>query len=135
MKLIEIPTDQLEHWLPVVWELLSEACNHSDGKYLPIDVAKALYEKRMQLWNAIEDNIVHAIGVTEIVNFPRKKVCRILAATGENYEVWGPLIAKIEEWAKNIGCETCEPVVRSSRVKLLKKLGYITTHAIMEKQL
>jgi hypothetical protein len=135
VKLVDFPISELEDWLPNIWDMLLEACKRSSGKYQPMDIVREVYAKRMQLWNAIDDNIIKAICVTEICTYPHTKVLRILAATGDDAETWSPLIIKLEEWAKELGCEWCEPIVRPGWKKILKDLGYKEQHVILEKKL
>lgn len=135
MKLIEFPVSELEVWLPNIWPLLKEACEHSSGKYQPMDIVRQIAAKRMQLWNAVEDNKIYAIGITEVMQYPHAKVCRLLCATGEDSNLWTDLLPKLEEWAKEIGCAYLEPVCRPGWQKFLKKAGYTVQHYILEKKL
>jgi hypothetical protein len=135
MKLIEFPVSELEGWLPNIWPMLKEACERSSGKYEPMDIVRQIAAKRMQLWNAMDDNKIHAIGITEIIQYPHTKVCRVLAATGEDLKILKEMMPKLEEWAKEIGCAWIEPVCRPGYEKALKTQGFKKQHIILEKKL
>lgn len=135
MQLVEFPLSELGDWLPSVIPLLQEACKRSSDKYEAIDVIREVYAKRMQLWNAIEDGKIHAIGITEIANYPHARVCRLLAATGEDIEVLKHMLPKLEGWAKELGCDWIEPVCRAGYERALKEFGYRKQHIILEKKL
>ena len=135
MKLVDFPLSELADWLPNIWEMLKQACERSSGKYEPMDIVRAVYAKKMQLWNAIDEGKILAIGITEVVQYPHTKVCRLLAATGEELAVLVQVLPKLEEWAQSIGCGWMEPICRPGYKKALKELGYTHQHEILEKKL
>lgn len=133
--LVGIPSHQLCDIWDRVEPFIVSACARSNGKYLPADVAKALLARDMQLWTSINGETVEAILVTQIVNYPRKRVCQLLIATGEDAEHWTPFIEQIEEWAKEQGCQAVEPVPRPGWERILKRYGYEKTHVFLWKDL
>jgi len=72
-------------WVPYFLEseqLLLNALEYSDGTHSLEDVAMALDKDEMQFWPGNNTAIV-----TEIVNYPRKKIIHVFLAAGDMNEV------------------------------------------------
>ena len=96
--------------LPIVWEdvkpFIEEALTLDDGRWTIESIYKSIQEKDRQLWVSL-DMGVKAVGITEIINYPGKKVCNIFLGSGDmNYMV--PHMNEIKAWAKSQGCTTIE---------------------------
>lgn len=128
------------HELGDLWETLrgrvSSCCARSGGKYEPVDVLTLCLTRRMDLWVAVDDtDKICALGLTEIVEYPRNKVCKFLACTGENAADWTGLLGSLEAWAKAQGCAAMEPICRPGWERFLSAHGYRKRHVEMEKRL
>jgi hypothetical protein len=135
-----IPAEALPDWWPLLSPMIAAACARSGGKYRAVDILRALIAREMQLWAALDPgeqsaNSVAAICLTEIVNFPGKRVCRILAGTGERRERWVHFAEEIGDWARLQGCAAIEAVARPGWERDFAALGYRKTHVILEKSL
>ena len=95
---------------------------------------RLLLAGRMQLW-AVVGEAIEAIVLTEIAEYPRRRLCRVLAAAGAGRARWLHLLGTIEEWARAQGCTAIEPVARPGWERALAPLGYRKTHVILEKEL
>lgn len=90
----------------------------------------------MNIWLALDDKKHHAaLALTEIVDYPRIRVCKLLACTGEDASKWIDLLSGIETWAKSNGCGVIQPICRPGWERLLKPHGYTKTHIQLEKTL
>lgn len=122
--------------LPEVWEdvkpLIVAACSRSFPKMTEADVLKAVSERDMQLWVIYED-VIYAVLVTEILNYPLRRVCRILMATGTDRTRWQHFISDIERWAKEQGCDSMELEARPGWKRVFT--DYKFTHVHLEKNL
>ena len=135
MRLRGIAPAELPDLWPQIRDRIAACCARSGGKYEPLDVLQLVIAARMQLWLATEDDAIHALALTEIVRYPRVKVCKLLACTGEGAPRWIDLIGAIEAWAKDCGCAVLEPVCRPGWERHLKPMGYRRTHVVLEKTL
>lgn len=74
--------------IDTVWNevslLIEKALKYSDGKYKIQDIYKSLKNRDMQLWVAFNDSGLIACAVTNIVNFPQKKIMFLLFIAGVN---------------------------------------------------
>lgn len=135
-QLVAIPDTALAVLWPQIGHLLAAIAEGSSGKYMTGDLIKAISVKDMQLWSAVtDDHEVLGIATTELLNFPRKKVCRFIGATGKEPTLWLPHMKEIEEGAKRIGCAANEIIARPGWEKLLAPLGYRKSHVMLEKEL
>lgn len=134
VQLVPLPALVVPDWWPVIRDMVEDACKHSDGKYTVGDVLALILQKRMQLWVAMKENEACAIGISELVAYPQMKLCRMLAATGEDMSLWVKLIEEIEGWAQAVGAEGMELVTRPGWQKIMKQYDYETTHIVMNKR-
>jgi hypothetical protein len=96
----------LDYVWPTVEPILQRALDRSRGEYLAEDLHGYIKRREMQLWIAVNDGEIKAACLTEIVNFPRLKVCRLVIAAGEGMHHWVKLGSDIfKDWAKAQGCE------------------------------
>ncbi len=115
----------------LVARLLAKAVERSRGKQDGDDIAAAIETGRMQLWLLAAPGQIAAIALTEISEYPRKKVCRVIACVGEGRERWQHHLAGIEDWAKEIGCDGMELVARKGWARVMS--DYELTHVMLEK--
>jgi len=102
------------------------------------DIYFFLKEKEMQLWIVYDDKAmdeIKAVVTTEIVNYPRKKVCRIVTLGGRGIDSWIHAISTIEAWAEAQGCESMKTFCRKGFIKKLENYGYEQTYTVLGKDL
>ena len=126
--------------LPDAWHDLRGhvelACQGSNGKYEAVDVLRLLISTNMQIWASIVGDKPEAIAITELVNYPRKRIARIMACVGKDADKLAEHLPAIERWAKEQnGCAALEAIVRPGWEKIMKPSGYVKSHVIVEKVL
>lgn len=115
---------------------LEEAAAGSNGKFLAGDITRLLLKNEWRLWTARENGRLKAILITHFVFYPRLKCCELLAAVGVDREVnMLPFMADIEEWAKTSGCQMLQPIARPGWERVLKPLGFVKTHVMLERRI
>ena len=126
-----LSTQVLEVW-DEVEPLVQKALEYSGGKYHSDDILNGIANQDMQLWVAYDDRI-KTIMVTEILNYPRKKVCGILIVAGERIDdlLWVDEITT--KWAQEQGCDAIEFYGRAGWERKLK--NYYKVHTVMRKDL
>lgn len=123
-----------------VWQqvapFLNEAISYSDGKFTLRKLHDLLVAKHMQLWVAVtKKNIIKACAVTEIVDYPAKRVLFIVFAAGIEMHEWIKNIEVLQNFAAYHDCEAVEIYGRPGWEKVLKDYGYIKTHSVYRLQL
>jgi len=144
-ELRHVAAQELPVWWPILRDRIAAACARSGGKYLPADILKEVAAGRMHVFavtplarddaSADAPPPIQAIAIAEITQFPRRRVCRVLACTGEKTSEWLDKLAEIEAWARRCGCTAIEPVARPGWERKLKSRGYRKTHVVLEKSL
>lgn len=129
MQLIR-PSEEI--W-KVAEPLIKKACLSTKGRFNSNDVKKWLDEGTCQLWVVEHENEVVAVSVTEILNYPKMKVCRVNIVAGKGRNDWQHFKQGIEDWAKKEGCRRIEALARLGWSKIYK--DYQQTHVFLEKEL
>ena len=121
-----VPHDMVDDFWSESLPWIESALKHGHGEFEADDIHDALVNKDMQLWVIYEkpkNNIVLVV-VTQILDYPRMKVCRIVVLGGESHLLWETKLFILEEWAKEQGCKRIEAYCRDGLQKKLEKLGY-----------
>ena len=82
------------------------------------------------VWSAPE---IKGAAVTQIVATQISRVCVIVACGGENMRLWLPLIGKIENYARDEGCDAVRILGRKGWMRVLK--DYSAPAVILERRL
>ena len=121
-----VPFDMIDDFWTQVSPFIEMALEHGHGEFEVDDIYEACLEKDMQLWVIYEQpehKIVLAV-VTQIINYPKTKVCRIVTLGGESDLLWENKLFILEEWAKENGCVRVETFCRDGLQRKLNRLGY-----------
>ena len=126
-----------------VWEHCEEyvvmGINKAQEEMNEHDIYYFLKDGEMQLWVVFDednDKEIKAVVTTQIINYPQKKVCRIVTLGGKGMDEWvSQVLDVLEEWAEEQDCEAMETVCRKGFVKKLKNFGYEQTYTIVGKEL
>lgn len=122
------------HHLPVIWPLVEHfvaaALDRDEcERFLPIDVYKFLAEGRGRLWVSWDRKVreFDAAGVTEIIQYPRCRECRVWLLAGKNMRAWvRELCEMVEAYASFEGCNHLATSGRRGWVKAsgFKQVGF-----------
>ena len=141
MKLVRIPTQELDKTWGLIDKDIRQALAYSsqltDSDFV-YDLAK---QGKFQVWvlwdkeQKITTNKYFGVVVTELIKRKFGKVCHIYIMTGRQRNKWQHLISKIENFAKEEGCEMMELIARPGWQKVLKIFDYKRTHVVLEKEI
>ena len=93
-----------------------------DDCYTTDDILKGLINNSFQLFISWNDKVECAV-VTEVAQYPQKKICRYFLAGGSNLMNWlEPIQTEIEKFAKFNNCQAVEVAGRKGWARKLK--GY-----------
>ncbi len=113
--------------------------NKSQDEMDVSDIYFFLKEKEMQLWVVFDkdnDKEIKAVVTTQILNYPQKKVCRIVTLGGNKMDEWvAQTLDILESWSQEQECDAMETVCRKGFIKKLKDFGYEQTYTILGKEL
>jgi hypothetical protein len=132
-EFVPVPTGHI----PGIWQEVRAmiiAAAERTGRDTEKSVFESLCLGNSQLWLAWDDG-PEALAITEMHQFPRRKVLRIVMMTGAHREKWLGFLAIIEDWARNQGCDVVEPIARPGWKRILAPLGYRMSHVMLTKAL
>ena len=128
--IIKVPQEDLHINWNEVEPLIKKAL---DDTYTARDILDGLVKNSFQLFISWEDKVESAV-ITEVIQYPQKKVCRYFLAGGSNMNNWlEPIQQEIEKFAKYNQCDAIEVAGRKGWLRKLK--GYEQKIYLMSKKL
>ena len=125
MELVRIPIEELDKVWSMVEKDIKSALAYSsqltDSDFV-FDLTK---QGKFQLWVLWDKKQKIKFG----------KVCHIYIMTGRQRNKWQHLISKIEDFAKEEGCDMMELIARPGWQKVLNIFDYKRTHVVLEKKI
>lgn len=109
--------------------LIDRALAYSGGTHTFEDVAELIVSGKAQLWPA-----QRGVAVTEIVEYPRKRVLHIFLAAGE----MGQLLDMIDaaaDWGRSQGATSLTMSGRLGWLRVLDKHGFTPLNVTMERNI
>jgi hypothetical protein len=106
--LVLIPAAHAETVWPLAEPHLRRALLYSDGEFTLEETHGLIRDGRFQLWLAWDGGTRRAIGagVTEIFDYPRKRVCFLVLWASEAPRArWLDGLETVERWAREQGCD------------------------------
>jgi hypothetical protein len=128
-----VPASEVPDVWPSIKKFLDKPIELSNGRLSNLSVLDALLEREMQLWLAVDKEVLGAM-VTQIVTYPTGlKVLSVVLIGGKEMNKWIHLWPQIEEWGKSHGCKVVEiPRGRWGWSRVLKDWNAMT---FMEKKI
>ena len=128
--IIKVPQEDLH----IVWNEVEPLIKKAlDDTYTARDILDGLVKNAFQLFISWEDKVESAV-ITEVIQYPQKKVCRYFLAGGSNINNWlEPIQQEIEKFAKYNQCDAIEIAGRKGWLRKLK--GYEQKIYLMSKKL
>ena len=127
----QVPREDINYVWQQVEPLVIRAL---DDTYTARDVLDGIILNKFQLFISWENKKVESAVVTEVADYPRKRILRYVLAGGDNLDNWlEPIQNKIEEFAINNYCQAIEVAGRKGWLRKLK--GFEQKIYIMSKEL
>ena len=128
--IIQVPKKDLH----IIWNEVEPLIKKAlDDTYSARDILDGLVKNSFQLFISWEKKVESAV-ITEVVQYPQKKICRYFLAGGNNMDNWlEPIQETIEQFAKHNHCNAVEVAGRKGWSKKLK--GYEQKVYLFSKEL
>lgn len=110
------------HWRDIEPHLEKTLATDPRGYYQAGDVRKFLKERAMQLWVGYDGEKFVFFQVTQIINYPQKRVCQFMWSGGNIYPELQAHLNVVEDWAAANGCHSYETFGRKGWSKVVQ--GY-----------
>lgn len=90
---------------PLVEKYVADSLEFAQGCFLPEDIRAFCEKGAMQLWIATRGDSVLCACISEINNYPRKRVIAVPFIGGKDMRSWfRKMLYTIEAWSKEMGC-------------------------------
>lgn len=127
-----VGTDKVLEWIS---EWTREALKYANGELGPEDLLKGFEEGRVQVWVVFEDERMVGVATTQVVDFPRIAVLRVVTLQGKNLNLWmRALLEVLEAFCREQGLNRIEVVGRRGWVRKLAELGFREVYSIVIKE-
>jgi len=131
-----IPSQEIDEIWEVCEPFIEKAAKKGQSEMTSQDIYNFCKDAKMQLWIVFDSEAnIKAVVTTEIINYPKKKVCRIITLGGEEIDNWLHSITVIEAWAEENECHAMETFCRKGFIKKLEHYGYEQTYTVLGKEL
>lgn len=125
--------------IDLVWHevipLLKRSLEYADGKYEVGDVYAFLKSRDMQLFVCMRHGVVASFAITQIVNYPRKKILYVLFAAGIDLHEWPDYMQQIIDWGHVMQCNDIEVPGREGWARVLREQGFKKAYTVARMQL
>ena len=136
MKVSLIPVEHVNAVWDVVGKLLEPAVAVTNGRYTTYDVYNAIQRQAMTLWVAFDDGGIHGCQVTQITDYPSKRVLVSVFTAGRKLRSWRePMMDVLMRWARDHDCEAIEGLGREGWVKMMEPYGFKKMLVMFEKDI
>lgn len=110
--------------VPYLWDsvgpMIAKVTKHSEGELETDDFLEQLIDGYMQLWIVTEDKKIIVSMVTQIIDYPQKRILRLIALAGKDFiEVHNNFIDMLESYAIKKQCSALELWGRKGWKKML----------------
>lgn len=123
-ELFAVQLDQLDGVWPHVAPELQRAVERSDGRYEVEDVRAAIEAGEMNLWIVLAGHDLEMVLVTQIIDYPRKRLCALPFIAGRNRREWMHFLEEIGKFAEERGCMEFEGYARKGWLKDTDAAGW-----------
>lgn len=132
-RLLCIPPVAVDMWVPIIGPFIARAYAEF-GVDIPSWLGPDLREGKALAWVAIDrEEQIMAVLVTSLVTRHYGKVCKMLACSGGDLDLWAQFHLEIERYAKGEGCVKVTLEGRRGWERALS--GYQVKRVILEKDL
>lgn len=130
----------LRHQVPDVWNdiepMVAAALAESGGAFAPEDIFRHLLDGSMVAWLSRGGDEIEACAVTQIMQYPRKRVLAIPLVGGRNMNAWIKFQAAIEAFGRSQGCTHVNGFIgRQGWRRVLRDQGWRDVFTVIEKEL
>lgn len=120
-----VPVEYIHEVWPKIRGYIANATKYTFGRYEPEDVLDLLFFQDHQLWVALDGEDVIGCIITNVIQYPRKRVLSCPFVTGEDFKRWKyPMLRLLGKWATDNGCEALESSARIGWERVFKDDGY-----------
>jgi hypothetical protein len=120
-----VPSEHIDTCWEEIEPFLEGAARHTYGRFTVDNIYDRIVEDGYHLWVAYTDERIKGAVVTNVMNYPHRKVLSMTYCGGEDLVEWkDPMLAMLRRFAKDVGCDGIEAVARKGWAKIFKNDGH-----------
>ena len=120
-----IPSQYVDTCWEKIEPFAEKAAKYTYGRYSSKNLYDMVKDGDHQLWVAYEDKDFKGAVLTNIMEYPQRKVLCMGFCGGENIAEWkDPMLALLRRFAKDMGCDSIEAFGRLGWANIFKNDGY-----------
>lgn len=124
-KVSLVPTEYVDTVWHSIVTYVDGAADYTFGRFTTEDIKEGLLTKPHQLWIAFDDTEVYGFVVTEVYQYPRKKVLTMHFTGGHKLPLWKkPMLRLLQQFGRDNGCTVIESYGRPGWERVFKNDGY-----------
>ena len=129
-----VPAQYVDSCWDKIEGFIGKAAKYTYGRYTVDNIYDMVVEGDYQLWVAFNsDEVFKGAVVTNIMNYPQKKILCMQFCGGEQLKLWkDPMLALLKRFARDSGCEGIESTGRPGWAKVFQNDGYKATWVTYE---
>ncbi len=132
--ILAVPASEFAIWQDKLDWHLSSFVERSGGSLTKDRLLEDILDQEYQVWVVLEEANVKACALTFIQD-DATKTCVISHCAGEDFENWfEQLLVTIRVWSFSLGSTKLEAITRPGWERVLRPLGMVKTHVILELQ-
>lgn len=136
MQVTLLPIPGLALLRHAIEPMLEPACAVTHGRYTTADVFRLCEAGKMLMWIAFEQGVIHGCQVTQVIEYPSKRVLCSLFTAGRRLREWRePMMDLLQRYARDAQCAAIEGQGREGWVKMLEPWGARPMAILFEKEL
>lgn len=121
VEILAVAPQHVARIWPLVEKYVADSLVYAKGVYLPEDIKGFCEGGKMQMWIAVRGESVLAAVITEVMDFPRKRMVSVPFIGGRDMRAWfRKMLATVETWSREMGCTGMQGGARRGWGKLAK---------------
>ena len=120
-----VPVEYIDSCWKEIAPYMEKAANYTYGRYTCDDIYDSVKEHDYQLWVAFDEGKIKGAVVTNVMVYPKRKILCMTFCGGVNLKEWkDPMLALLQKFAFDIGCDGIEATARKGWAKIFENDGY-----------
>jgi hypothetical protein len=128
-----VPHEYVDTCWDKIEDFIAKAAKYTYGRYTVGNIYDLVKESDYQLWVAYDGKDFKGAVVTNIINYPQRKLLGMQFCGGEELDTWKPqMLDLLKRFARDSGCEAIESTGRPGWAKVFQNDGYKATWVTYE---
>jgi len=132
--LIGVPPNQVSEIWDYIRPVVMEGKKYWEDYTTVEQLYKDITQGKFQCWIVINEGVIITVFLTEIIEYPKKRVLSIVWICGSELDKYLEcFLSYLEVWAVNLGVSSAMVTGRRGWIRKLRPLGYTQERIIVEK--